>query len=299
MTPDDITKSSIAPTVAGALAEDVGDGDLTAALIDADEIVGATIIAREALVLAGAPWADEVFRQLDDSIIIDWYVGDGGHAEPNDVICKLVGPARALLTGERTALNFLQTLSATATTTAKFVKAVEGTGARILDTRKTLPGLRLAQKYAVTCGGGHNHRVGLFDAILIKENHIKAAGSITTALERARALDAGVLVEIEVENHDEMLEALDAGAERILLDNFSIDELEKAVATNRGYGYLKAELEASGNVTLATVRDIAATGVNFISTGALTKNVAAIDLSLLFRIDQATARVTRFGSETP
>jgi nicotinate-nucleotide pyrophosphorylase (carboxylating) len=148
-----------------------------------------------------------------------------------------------------------------------------------------LPGLRLAQKYAVTCGGGHNHRVGLFDAILIKENHIKAAGGITAALERARALDAGVLIEIEVENHDEMLEALDAGAERILLDNFSIDELAKAVATNRGYGYLKAELEASGNVTLQTVRDIAATGVDFISTGALTKNIAAIDLSMLFRID--------------
>lgn len=282
---DNATLASIAPTVAAALAEDVGSGDLTAVLVDADAVVGATIIAREALVLAGTPWADEVFRQLAEQTVVDWYVGDGGRADAGDVLCKLVGPARALLTGERTALNFLQTLSATATITSRYVEAVAGTGARILDTRKTLPGLRLAQKYAVTCGGGHNHRVGLFDAILIKENHIKAAGGITAALERTRALDAGVLVEVEVENHDELLEALDAGAERILLDNFPIDELHRAVATNRGYGYLQAELEASGNVTLETVKAIAETGVDFISTGALTKNVAAIDLSMLFRID--------------
>ncbi|MBU2675631.1 MAG: carboxylating nicotinate-nucleotide diphosphorylase [Gammaproteobacteria bacterium] len=281
---DDL-KQSIGPTVANALAEDIGSGDLTAALIDADTIVGATIIARQSLVLAGQPWVDEVFSQLDEGIVIDWYIGDGQTAEADDVICKLVGSAQALLTGERTALNFLQTLSATATVTARYVKAIEGTGAQILDTRKTLPGLRLAQKYAVMCGGGKNHRIGLFDAILIKENHINSAGSIASALQRARALDAEVLVEIEVENHDELLEALDAGANRILLDNFSNDELRRAVETNQGYGYVAAELEASGNITLETIRAVAETGVDYISTGALTKNVDAIDFSMLFRID--------------
>ncbi|NND48199.1 MAG: carboxylating nicotinate-nucleotide diphosphorylase, partial [Woeseiaceae bacterium] len=204
-------KHSIGATVATALAEDVGHGDLTALLVDAEAVVGATIIARESLVLAGQPWVDEVFAQLDTNIIVDWYVGDGQTAEADDVICKLVGPARALLTGERTALNFLQTLSSTATTTASYVNAIAGTGARILDTRKTLPGLRLAQKYAVACGGGMNHRIGLFDAILIKENHISSAGSIAAALQRASDLDADVPIEVEVENHDELLEALNAG----------------------------------------------------------------------------------------
>jgi len=236
-------------------------------------------------VLCGEAWVNEVFRQLDETIIIDWYIGDGGHAEADDVICKIVGSARALLTGERTALNFLQTLSSTATTTAAFVKAVEGTRARVLDTRKTIPGLRLAQKYAVTCGGGVNHRVGLFDAILIKENHIKSAGSITAALQRAQDAGGDVLVEVEVENHGELLEALDAGAVRILLDNFSIDALKEAVATNKNYGIVGAELEASGNVTLDSIREIAETGVDYISTGALTKNIRAADLSMLFRID--------------
>ena len=281
----DVTQRSIGPTVANALAEDIGSGDLTASLVDEDAVIGATIVARQSLVLAGHPWVDEVFAQLDGSILIDWYVSDGQTADADDVICKLVGPARALLTGERTALNFLQTLSSAATQTAAYVAAIEGTGARILDTRKTVPGLRLAQKYAVLCGGGHNHRVGLFDAILVKENHIKSAGSITTALERARALDADVLVEVEVENHAELLEALDAGAERILLDNFSIPDLARAVETNRDYGYVAAELEASGNITLSSVRSVAETGVDFISTGALTKNVDAIDFSMLFRID--------------
>lgn len=279
------TTLAIGPGVAGALAEDIGDGDLTASLVDADAIVGATIIARESLVVAGQPWVDEVFAQLDERVLIDWYIGDGQTADADDVICKLVGPARALLTGERTALNFLQTLSSTATMTAEFVSAIQGTGAKILDTRKTVPGLRLAQKYAVRCGGGRNHRFGLFDAILIKENHIKSAGSISAALESARELGTDVLVEIEVENHDELLEALDAGAARILLDNFSIQELERAVETNRDYGYVAAELEASGNVTLDSIRDIAHTGVDYISTGALTKNVQAIDFSMLFRID--------------
>lgn len=281
----DETKAAIGPGVAAALAEDVGAGDLTASLVDADAVVGATIIARESLVLCGEAWVNEVFRQLDENIIIDWYIGDGGRAEADDVICKIVGPARALLTGERTALNFLQTLSSTATTTAAFAKAVEGTCARVLDTRKTIPGLRLAQKYAVTCGGGVNHRVGLFDAILIKENHIKSAGSITAALQRAQDAGGEVLIEVEVENHDELLEALDAGATRILLDNFSLDELKEAVATNESYGIVGAELEASGNVTLDTIREIAETGVDYVSTGALTKNIRAADLSMLFRID--------------
>ena len=281
---DDL-RNSIGPTVSAALREDIGQGDLTASLIDADAVVGATIIARESLRLAGQPWVDEVYAQLDDSVIVDWYVGDGESAEADDVICKLVGPARALLSGERTALNFLQTLSATATVSARYVKAVEGTGARILDTRKTLPGLRLAQKYAVTCGGGVNHRCGLFDAILIKENHIKSAGSITDALRRANELDPGVMIEIEVENQDELVEALTAGAARILLDNFTLEDLSAAVETNRSFGYVAAELEASGNVTLESIRAIAETGVDYISVGALTKNVEAIDFSMLFRID--------------
>ncbi len=281
----DELKATIGPSVASALSEDIGSGDLTASLIDADEIVGASVIARESLVLCGHPWVDEVFSQLDESVVIDWYIGDGQSAEADDVVCKLVGPARTLLTGERTALNFLQTLSATATTTALYVKAIEGTSTRILDTRKTIPGFRLAQKYAVTCGGGTNHRVGLFDAILIKENHIRSAGSITVALRTAQNLDADVLIEIEVESHDELLEALDAGAGRILLDNFTIEQLQQAVKTNQSYGYTAAELEASGNITLNSIREIAETGVDYISTGAITKNIDAIDFSMLFRID--------------
>ena len=203
----------------------------------------------------------------------------------NDVVCKLVGPARALLIGERTALNFLQTLSATASATARYVAAIEGTTTRILDTRKTIPGLRLAQKYAVRCGGGVNHRIGLFDAVLIKENHIKSAGSITAALRAAESNADHVMIEVEVENHDELLEALDAGATRILLDNFSPQALRQAVATNAGYGMLAAELEASGNITLDTIHEVAATGVDFISVGAITKNIHAADLSMLFSID--------------
>ena len=279
------SKDTISANVAIALAEDIGKGDLTAALVDEDAVVGATIIARESVIVCGEQWANEVFAQLDERVVADWYLGDGQAAEANDVICKLVGPARSLLTGERTALNFLQTLSATATTTARYVHAIEGTRARILDTRKTIPGLRHAQKYAVTCGGGRNHRFGLFDAILIKENHIRSAGSIARALGRARETSPDVLVEIEVESHDELLEALDAGATRILLDNFPVADLVKAVATNDGYGYARAELEASGNVTLDNIREIAETGVDFISVGALTKNVRAADLSMLFKID--------------
>ncbi len=283
---NEATKASIGPVVAAALAEDVGAGDLTAGLVDEDAVVGAQIIARESLVVCGTAWVDEVFRQLDETIIVDWYISDGQRAEQDDVICKIVGAARAILSGERAALNFLQTLSATATTTAMYADAIAGTGAKVLDTRKTIPGLRLAQKYAVLCGGGENHRVGLFDAILIKENHVKTAGGIREALKRANeAAVEDLLVEIEVENHDELLAALDAGATRVLLDNFSLDELRRAVATNQGYGFLAADLEASGNVTLTTIRDIAATGVDYISCGALTKNIAAVDLSMLFRID--------------
>ena len=279
------TKAAIAKNVAAALAEDVGSGDLTATLVDADEIVGATIIARQSFVLAGQPWVDEVFNQLDDDVLLDWYVSDGQMAENGDVVCKLVGSARALLTGERTALNFLQTLSATATTTAGYVDAIEGTTTGILDTRKTLPGLRHAQKYAVRVGGGLNHRAGLFDAVLIKENHIKSAGCITQALATAQEQNDDVLIEVEVESLDELREALDAGASRILLDNFSNEDLKEAVDVNASYGYVAAELEASGNVTLDNIRDIAETGVDYISVGALTKNVAAVDLSMLFRID--------------
>jgi nicotinate-nucleotide pyrophosphorylase (carboxylating) len=257
---------------------------LTAALIAADDLAGATIISRGTFVLAGQAWVDEVFRQLDDNVHIDWYVSDGQTTEKDDVICKLVGNARALLTGERTALNFLQTLSAAATTTATFVQAIAGTQARILDTRKTLPGLRRAQKYAVSVGGGHNHRVGLFDAVLIKENHIKAAGGIGAALAIARENNEDVLIEVEVESTAELREALDAGATRVLLDNFSIDELQEAVGVNRDYGYVAAELEASGNVTLDTIREIANTGIDYVSVGAITKHVEAADLSMLFRI---------------
>ena len=285
MPASDELKASIGPAVANALREDIGSGDLTASLVDASAIVGATIIARESLILCGQSWVDEVFSQLDDAIIIDWYVGDGQHAEANDVICKLTGSARTLLTGERTALNFLQTLSATATTTARYVNAIDGTGARILDTRKTIPGLRLAQKYAVTCGGGQNHRVGLYDAILIKENHIKSAGGIAAAVSSAQKLNAGVLIEVEVESLNEFREALAAGAERILLDNLTLAEMREAVAINRDGKHKMAELEASGNITLESIREIAETGVDYISTGAITKNISAIDLSMLFRID--------------
>ena len=235
--------------------------------------------------MAGGPWVDETFRRLCDGITIDWYIADGQAAGEDDVVCKIVGPARALLAGERTALNFLQTLSATATTTARYVAAIEGTGARILDTRKTLPGLRHAQKYAVRMGGGQNHRHGLYDAILIKENHVKSAGSLTAALEKALQSSGDCLVEAEVETLAELDEALAAGCQRILLDNFSLENLRSAVEYNAKYSGTRAELEASGNLTLDTVRSVAETGVDYLSIGALTKNVTAVDLTMLFRID--------------
>jgi len=269
---------TIAEQVRVALAEDVGPGDRTAALIPATAVATAHIISREPAVLSGRAWVDEVYRQLDPGVRIDWLVADGDRLAPDQLLCRVTGPARVLLTGERTALNFLQTLSGTATLARRWADAVAGTGARILDTRKTIPGLRLAQKYAVTCGGCHNHRIGLYDAVLIKENHIAAAGSVTAALRAAEAGAAGLEVEVEVETLEQLREALAAGARRILLDNFPLERLREAVAITAG----RARLEASGGVTLETVRGIAETGVDDISVGALTKDVRAVDLSMRF-----------------
>lgn len=267
------------PTVALALAEDVGGGDLTAALIPEDAQAEATVISREPAVLCGAAWFDAVFRQLDPRIHIEWWAADGDRIEPDQRLCTLHGPARALLTGERTALNFLQALSGTATLARRYADAVAGTGATILDTRKTLPGLRLAQKYAVRCGGGQNHRIGLFDAVLIKENHIMAAGSISNAIAAARRLHPGVTVEVEVENLAELDEALAARPDIIMLDNFDLATLAEAVRITAK----RVKLEASGNVNFDTVRAIAATGVDYISIGGLTKDVRAMDLSMRFK----------------
>ena len=273
-------EKAIRKNVADALAEDVGGGDLTGSLLPESAAAEATIITRESMVLAGRPWVDEVYRQLDPAVRIDWQAGDGDRLDAGATLCHLEGPARALLTGERTALNFLQLLSGTATAVARYVAAVAGTSARILDTRKTVPGLRLAQKYAVRCGGGINHRVGLFDAILIKENHILAAGGIEAAIRGARARHPQVPVEIEIESIEELRTALAAQADRLLLDNFDIADLGRAVEINRAEGRPPAELEASGGLTLETVAGVAATGVDFISIGALTKNVTAVDLSM-------------------
>lgn len=267
------------PTVALALAEDVGGGDLTAALIPETAQAEATVISREKAVLCGAAWFDAVFRQIDPSVAIEWRAADGERIEPNQLLCALRGPARALLTGERTALNFLQALSGTATLARQFADTVAGTGATILDTRKTLPGLRLAQKYAVRCGGCQNHRIGLFDAVLIKENHILAAGSITAAIAAARRLHPGVTVEVEVESLAELEEALAAGPDIVMLDNFDLEAMTEAVRVTAK----RVKLEASGNVNFNTVRRIAETGVDYISIGGLTKDVRAVDLSMRFR----------------
>lgn len=274
--------TEIEGSVALALREDVGNGDLTGQLIADSTPANATIITREAMTMAGRPWVDEVCRQVDSRIEVNWHANDGDLIDADTVICALQGPARSILTAERTALNFLQLLSATATVTADHVNAVVGTQCRILDTRKTIPGLRLAQKYAVRCGGGENHRVGLFDAILIKENHIASAGGIAPAINAARKQHAGMPVEIEVETLQEMREALGANAERLLLDNFSLAMLEQAVTVNRVEGKPPAELEASGGMTLNEIAAVAATGVDYISVGALTKNIRAIDLSMRF-----------------
>lgn len=279
---DQQLRTDIRTTVSHALREDIGDGDRTAALVDESSVISAVLITRETMTLAGRPWLDEVYAQLDPSIEIDWRLDDGDCAAANTIICELHGSARSLLTGERTALNFLQTLSATATATAAYVRAVQGTHCQILDTRKTLPGLRLAQKYAVRCGGGRNHRIGLFDAILIKENHIRGAGGIGAVIAECRKQQPDFPIEIEVESIAEVHEALAAGVERMLLDNFSIEMLEAAVAINRAEGQPRADLEASGGITLENISAVAKTGVDFISIGALTKNIQAIDLSMRF-----------------
>ena len=258
------------------LEEDVGPGDLTASIIPEATPATAQVVTRENMILCGRAWFDAVFARLDPNIRIDWRVGEGEEVEADTVLCNLQGCARSLLTGERTALNLLQTLSGTATLARVYARAVEGTGVRVLDTRKTLPGLRKAQKYAVRCGGCHNHRLGLYDGILIKENHILAAGSIALAVRTAQALGADVPIEVEVENLDELQQALGAGADRLLLDNFSLELMREAVALNAG----RVELEVSGNVTLETIRAIAETGVDYISVGALTKNLRAVDLSM-------------------
>ena len=261
-----------------ALEEDLGSGDCTAALIPADAHTRVRVICRQAAVICGLAWFDEVFRQLDASVETVWHCADGDAVIPGQVICELQGNTRALLSGERTALNYLQTLSGTATRSRRYADRVAGTGVRILDTRKTLPGLRLQQKYAVACGGCHNHRIGLFDAILIKENHILAAGSVAAAVKAAVEGNPKLEVEVEVESLAELDEALAAGAKRVLLDNFSLELLRQAVARVSGV----ARLEASGGVTLDTIRAIAETGVDDISVGDLTKDVTAVDLSMQF-----------------
>lgn len=275
----------LAEQVARALVEDVGTGDLTAALVPAGRTGRATVITREAAVLCGRPWFDEVFRQLDPAVRVHWAAAEGADVVPNQLLCRLEGPARSLLTGERSALNFLQTLSGTATVARRYAAVVAGLHCRILDTRKTLPGLRRAQKYAVRCGGGSNHRMGLYDGILVKENHIMAAGSIAAAVAAARASGARVPVEVEVETLDELRQALDAGADMALLDEFSLDDLRAAVAMSRSHPRGPIKLEASGSVTFETLRAIAETGVDFVSIGSLTKHVRAVDLSMRFEFD--------------
>ncbi|QBY04842.1 carboxylating nicotinate-nucleotide diphosphorylase [Thalassotalea sp. HSM 43] len=284
-------EKDIATTIAWALAEDLGaapgeqasaDNDITAQLIPAENQAVATIICRDNCVVSGVAWVNEVFKQLDQesglSTQITWFVQDGQAAKANTTLCELQGNARLLLTGERTALNFLQSLSGTATITSQYVKELEGGETKLLDTRKTIPGMRSAQKYAVTCGGGHNHRIGLFDAYLIKENHVNACGGIKNAVQTAQQNHPGKTVEVEVESLDELEQAIDAGADIIMLDNFSTEMIAKAVELTRG----KAKLEVSGNMTLEKLKAYTAAKVDFISVGALTKHVNAIDLSMRF-----------------
>ena len=266
----------ITELVALALKEDVGTGDITAGLISPDCEKRARVITREAGILCGTQFVDGVFRALDPQLEITWHRQDGDPLAADDLLFTVAGNARAILTGERAALNFLQLLSGTASLAGRYASEVAGTGARLLDTRKTVPGLRQAQKYAVACGGCHNHRIGLFDAFLIKENHIEACGGIAPAIARARELAPGKPVEVEVENLPEMQQAIDAGADRIMLDNFDVEALCEAVALNAG----RSELEASGNIGLHNLRRVAESGVDFISIGALTKTVAPLDLSM-------------------
>ena len=286
--PDYLNADSIATQVQSALAEDLGSGDLTAALIPAGTKATATIISREDAILCGCAWAHQCFAQLDATIEITWLVKDGDRVTPNQPLVHIHGDARAMLSAERPALNFLQTLSAVATHTRRYVDAIGGLPTQILDTRKTLPGLRLAQKYAVLAGGGANQRLALYDGILIKENHIAAAGSIAAVLEAALAMRSTDNIQIEVETLDELQQALDAGATSVLLDNFTLEDLRKAVAINQK----QALLEASGNVDLTTVRAIAETGVDRISIGALTKNIQALDLSMRIEMPFQTLNKT-------
>ena len=279
--PDGISAPDISVVhqdVETALAEDIGGGDCTASLVPESARLETRVICRETAVLAGQPWFDETFRQVDSAVSVKWSLGDGDLMRPEQEVCRLHGPARSILTGERTGLNFLQTLSATATRTRRYVEAIAGTGTVILDTRKTLPGLRRAQKYAVTCGGGANHRIGLFDAILVKENHISAAGSISAAVGVAQANHPDLLLEVEVENLEQLEEAAHAGAQRVLLDNFPLDLLREAVKRYKG----RIGLEASGGIELDTIRGVAETGVDFISTGDITKSIKAVDFSMRF-----------------
>ncbi|MDP7296147.1 MAG: carboxylating nicotinate-nucleotide diphosphorylase [Gammaproteobacteria bacterium] len=273
----------VADSVTVALAEDVGPGDLTAELVPAEQRAQARVVARETCILCGRPWFDEAFAQLDNSIHITWNVAEGERVHADELVCTISGSARSILTGERTALNFLQLLSATATATHAFVDAISGTRTTILDTRKTIPGLRLAQKYAVQIGGAQNHRIGLHDAILIKENHIASGGGIRNILKSALQPNENILVEIEVETLDETREALQTGAHRLLLDNFSNDGLAAAVQLRDDIAP-DIDLEASGGITLDNIRSIAATGVDYISIGTLTKDVKAIDLSMQFEV---------------
>ncbi|MCW2268119.1 MULTISPECIES: carboxylating nicotinate-nucleotide diphosphorylase [Pseudomonas] len=268
--------AEIEANVRRALLEDVGSGDITAQLIPAERLAKATIITRDDCVIAGTAWVDAVFRQLDPRVAVHWQVKDGERARANQPLFHLEGPARSLLTGERSALNFLQLLSGVATHAQFFADKVADTQVKLLDTRKTLPGLRLAQKYAVTCGGCHNHRIGLFDAFLIKENHIAASGGIAQAISAARRIAPGKPVEVEVESLEELKEALEAGADIVMLDELSLDDMREAVRLNAG----KAKLEASGGVNESTLRVIAETGVDYISIGAMTKDVKAVDLSM-------------------
>lgn len=268
--------TDISETVRHALQEDIGTGDITSQLIPVNTQAQAQVISRETATLCGTAWFDEVFRQLDSQVQVTWFVQDSEAIQPLQRLCQLSGSARALLTGERTALNFLQLLSGTATAAQRYVAAIKGTHTRLLDTRKTLPGLRSAQKYAVRCGGGKNHRLGLYDAFLIKENHILAAGSITQAVMTARHHTPQLPIEVEVETLEQITEALQAGADILLLDNFNLNQLREAVIQVQG----QVKLEASGGITLDTIRPIAETGVDYISIGAITKNVQAIDLSM-------------------
>lgn len=269
-------KAGLDDQVRHALEEDIGPGDISAQLIPADKIATAHVISRETAVVCGQDWFNKSFLLLDDQTLLDWHVQDGETISPGDKLCQIQGNARVLLTAERTALNFLQTLSATATLSKHYADAIADLECKVLDTRKTIPGLRMAQKYAVFCGGCSNHRIGLYDAVLIKENHIAAAGSIRQTVEIARLNNQDKLIEVEVETLEQLQEALAAGADRVLLDNMDEQTLRAAVQINQG----QAELEASGGITLKNIRKIAQTGVNFISIGALTKDIKAIDLSM-------------------